>query len=68
MRFASSASNIASQIEKNVNLADQAMGTSGQVPSDYDMSEGIDSDGEIMGRDAIRRPYFWSLIQQIAEF
>ena len=68
MRFAHSASNIATQIEKNVNMADQAMRTSSQLPSDFDMSEGIDSDGEIMGRDAIRRPYFWTLLSQIAEF
>ena len=46
MQFANSAQNIAYQIEKNVNYADSAL------------SSGIDSEGEVKGRDAIRRPYF----------
>ena len=51
MKFANSASNIALAIEKNVNYADGAI-------RDSDLSSGLDSDGEIKGRDAIRRPYF----------
>ena len=58
MKFANSASNIATAIEQNVNYADNAIKLPSQIPSDIDMSSGIDSDGEICGRDAIRRPYF----------
>ena len=58
MKFANSAANIASAVESNVNYADNALKVPSNLPSDYDMSSGLDSDGEICGRDAIRRPYF----------
>ena len=65
MKFANSATNIATAIEQNVNYADNAIKLPSQVPSDFDMSSGIDSDGEICGRDAIRRPYFWELRKEL---
>ena len=56
-RFADSATNIAKEIEKNVHLANAALGQPEAGYSDIE-SSGIDSDGEVRGKNAVPRPYF----------
>lgn len=55
-KFAGSATNIAKEIEKNVHLANTALGKECDI-SDIS-SSGLDSDGEVRGKNAVPRPYF----------
>lgn len=55
-KFADSAGNIAREIEKNVHLTNDALKQ--QAYWSECESSGIDSDGEVRGKNAIPRPYF----------
>lgn len=57
-KFASSAGNLAGEVEKNVHLANAALGKPGTGGYGSLESSGLDSDGEVRGKNAVPRPYF----------